>query len=83
MTAPDVTAGEIIYAVLRVWFFWPLYGLLYLCLGMYLKMRWVRYRTRTSFGGASGPTNRTGSPTDGRACDPSKQRGVAALSNTF
>jgi hypothetical protein len=44
--ARDVTAGEIIYAVLRVRFFWPLYALLYLYIGMHLKMRWIEYRTR-------------------------------------
>jgi hypothetical protein len=49
VTAHDVTAWEIIYAVLRVRFFWPLYGLLYLCVGMNLKMRWVEYRTRKGF----------------------------------
>jgi hypothetical protein len=47
--APDVTAWEIIYAVLRVRPFWPLYMLLYLCVGMNLKMRWVEYRTRKGF----------------------------------
>jgi hypothetical protein len=51
--AHDVTAWEIIYAVLRVRLFWPLYGLLYLCVGMNLKMRWVEYRTRKGFGDAS------------------------------
>jgi hypothetical protein len=53
--AHDVTAWEIIYAVLRVRFFWPLYGLLYLCVGMNLKTRLVEYRTRTGFTDAPGP----------------------------
>ena len=53
--APDVTAREIIYAVLRVRLLWPLYALLYLCVGMNLKMRWVEYRTRKSFGDAARP----------------------------
>ncbi|MGA2429462.1 MAG: hypothetical protein ABSH13_13265 [Candidatus Acidiferrum sp.] len=53
MIARDVTAFEIVYAVLRVRFFWPLYGLLYLCVGMNLKMRWVEYRTRKGFADAS------------------------------
>jgi hypothetical protein len=51
--AHDVTAWEIIYAVLRVRFFWPLYALLYLCVGMNLKMRWVEHRTRKGFADAS------------------------------
>jgi hypothetical protein len=51
--AHDVTAWEIIYAVLCVRFLWPLYGLLYLCVGMSLKMRWVEYRTRKGFANAS------------------------------
>jgi hypothetical protein len=51
--AHDVTAWEIIYALLRVRFFWPLYALLYLCVGMNLKMRWVEYRTRKGFADAS------------------------------
>jgi hypothetical protein len=53
--AADVTAREIIYAVLRVRLLWPLYALLYLCVGMNLKMRWVEYRTRKSFGDAARP----------------------------
>jgi hypothetical protein len=53
MIANDVTAWEIIYAVLRVRFLWPLYGLLYLCVGMGLKMRWVECRTREGFANAS------------------------------
>jgi hypothetical protein len=44
----DITVWEILSAVLRVRFLWPLYGLLYLCAGMHLKMRWVEYRTRAS-----------------------------------
>ena len=55
MIAHDITAWEIIYAVLRVRLFWPLYALLYLCVGMNLKMRWVEYRTRKSFGDAARP----------------------------
>jgi hypothetical protein len=51
--APDVTAWQIIYAVLRVRLFWPLYALFYLCVGMSLKMRWVAYRTRRGFEDAS------------------------------
>jgi hypothetical protein len=51
--ARDVTAGEIIYAMLRVRFFWPVYALLYLCIGMHLKMRWIEYRTRKDFGAAA------------------------------
>jgi hypothetical protein len=42
----DVTAWEIIYAVLRARFFWPLYALLYLFVGMNLKTRWIEYQTR-------------------------------------
>jgi hypothetical protein len=53
--AADVTAREIIYAVLRVRLLWPLYALLYLCGGMNLKMRWGEYRTRKSFGDAARP----------------------------
>jgi hypothetical protein len=53
--APDVTAWQIIYAVLRVRLFWPLYALLYLCVGMNLKMRWVEYRTRRGFADTSAP----------------------------
>jgi hypothetical protein len=49
----DVTAWEIVYAVLRVRFFWPLYALFYLCVGMHLKMRWVEHRTRKSLGDPS------------------------------
>ena len=60
MIARDVTAGEIIYAVLRVRFFWPLYALLYLYIGMHLKMRWIEYRTRKDFGAAT--THRQGEP---------------------
>jgi hypothetical protein len=48
VTAQEVTAWEIIYTVLHARFFWPLYALLYLCVGMNLKMRWVEYRTRDS-----------------------------------
>jgi hypothetical protein len=44
--AHDVTAWEIIYAVLHARFFWPLYALLYLCVGMNLKTRWIEYRMR-------------------------------------
>ena len=55
MIAHDITVWEIIYAVLRVRLFWPLYALLYLCVGMNLKMRWVEYRTRKSFGDAARP----------------------------
>ena len=50
VTVQEVTAWEIIYAVLRARFFWPLYALLYLCVGMNLKMRWVEYRTRNNLG---------------------------------
>jgi hypothetical protein len=50
----DVTAWEIIYAVLRIRLLWPLYPLLYLCIGMHLKLRWIKYRTQQSFGDASG-----------------------------
>jgi hypothetical protein len=50
----DVTAWEIIYAVLRIRLLWPLYPLLYLCIGMHLKLRWIKYRTHQSFGDASG-----------------------------
>jgi hypothetical protein len=53
MIAHDVTAWEIIYAVLRVRLLWPLYGLLYLCVGMSLKRRWVEYRTREGFANTS------------------------------
>jgi hypothetical protein len=35
--APDVAAWQIIYAVLRVRLSWPLYALLYLCVGMKLE----------------------------------------------
>jgi hypothetical protein len=49
----DVTAWEIIYAVLRVRLLWPLIPLLYLCIGMHLKLRSIEYRTRQSFGDAS------------------------------
>jgi hypothetical protein len=44
----DITVWEILSAVLRVRLLWPLYGLIYLCAGMHLKMRWVEYRTRAS-----------------------------------
>jgi hypothetical protein len=44
--ARDVTAWEVIRAVLRVRLLWPLYGLVYLYVAMNLKMRWVEYRTR-------------------------------------
>jgi hypothetical protein len=50
VTAQEVTAWEIIYAVLHARFFWPLFALLYLCVGMNLKMRWVEYRTRANLG---------------------------------
>jgi hypothetical protein len=53
VTAQEVTAWEIMYAVLHARFFWPLYALLYLCVGMSLKMRWVEYRTRDNLGGWS------------------------------
>jgi hypothetical protein len=53
--AHDITAWEIIYAVLRVRLLWPLYALLYLCVGMNLKMRWVAYRMRKGFGNAARP----------------------------
>jgi hypothetical protein len=53
--AADVTAREVIYAVLRVRLLWPLYALLYLCVGMNLKTRWVEYRTRKGFGDAARP----------------------------
>jgi hypothetical protein len=53
--APDVTAWQIIYAVLRVRLFWPLYALLYLCVGMNLKMRWVGYRERKNLADAARP----------------------------
>jgi hypothetical protein len=49
----DITVGEILYAVLRVRFFWPLYALLYLYVGMNLKTRWVEYQTRKSLGHSS------------------------------
>ena len=55
MIAADVTAREVIYAVLRVRLLWPLYALLCLCVGMNLKMRWVEYQTRKSFGDAARP----------------------------
>jgi hypothetical protein len=55
MIAPDVTAREIIYAVLRVRLLWPLYALLYLYVGMSLKMRWAAYRMRKGFGDAARP----------------------------
>jgi hypothetical protein len=57
--ARDVTAGEIIYWTPRVRFFWPLYALLYLYIGVHLKMRWIEYRTRKDFGAA---TARQGEP---------------------
>jgi hypothetical protein len=44
--AHDVTEWDIIYAVLRARFFWPLYALLYLFVGMNLKTRWIEYQTR-------------------------------------
>jgi hypothetical protein len=50
MMSSDVTAWEIVYAVLRVPFFWPLYALLNLCFGMHLKMWWVEHRVRKSLG---------------------------------
>jgi hypothetical protein len=50
VTAQEVTAWEIIYAVLHARFFWPLYALLYLCVGMNLKKRWVEYRMRDRLG---------------------------------
>lgn len=55
MIAPDVTAWQIIYAVLRVRLFWPLYALFYLCVGMNLKMRWVGYRERKNSAEAARP----------------------------
>ena|SRR5882757_3883423 len=70
VTVQEVTAWEIIYAVLHARFLWPLYALLYLCIGMNLKIRWVEYRTRDRLGDscARSPERGLGSASEKPSC---------------
>jgi hypothetical protein len=70
VTVQEVTAWEIIYAVLHARFLWPLYALLYLCIGMNLKMRGVEYRTRDRLGDscACSPESGLGSASEKPSC---------------